>query len=75
VPVLAIALSFKQKHPGNNALARFQANQTGGGRATTKIFKNPHDVGSEYAVYMVGSPAKSAFQEAAAAGRCCGQYS
>jgi large subunit ribosomal protein L28 len=30
----------------------------------------PHDVGSEYAVYMVGSPAKSAFWRAAApAGR------
>jgi len=25
----------------------------------------PHDVGSEYAVYMVGPPAKSAFWQAA----------
>jgi hypothetical protein len=35
-----MALSFKQKHPGNNALARFQANQKARGRATAKIFKN-----------------------------------
>jgi hypothetical protein len=57
VPILALALSFKQKHPANNAIAPVW-------REIRKLPQNPlepHDVGSEYADYMVGPPAKSAF--------------
>jgi hypothetical protein len=58
--MLAGDLSFKQKHPANNAgCGPFRANFAAGRKNPSE----PHDVGSEYAVYMVGPPAKSAFWE------------
>jgi hypothetical protein len=62
LPVLAVDLSFKQKHPANNAAHGRFARISG---VACKNPSEPHDVGSEYAVYMVGSPAKSAFWQAA----------
>jgi hypothetical protein len=59
----AVDLSSKQKHPPNNAdHSLFRANS----KAAAKILRKVHDVGSEYAVYMVGPPAKSAFWQAPA---------
>jgi hypothetical protein len=59
LPKRAIGQSFKQKHPSNNEA-----------RGVFQVFArvqppNPserHDVGSEYADYMVVSPVKSAFR-------------
>jgi hypothetical protein len=65
--MLAVDLSFKQKHPANNAAHGRFARILG---VACKNPSEPHDVGSEYAVYMVGPPAKSAFwQGPAPAGR------
>jgi hypothetical protein len=58
LPFPALDLSFKQKHPANNALAPVSREF----RGLPPKSLEPHDVGSEYAVYMVGSPAKSAFR-------------
>jgi hypothetical protein len=62
LPFPAVGLSFKQKHPANNALAAVWREF----RCVPQKSLEPHDVGSEYAVYMVGKPAKSAFWQAAA---------
>jgi hypothetical protein len=64
LPFPAVDLSFKQKHPPNNAGYARLARISG---VACKNPLEPHDVGSEYAVYMVGPPAKSAFWHAAAA--------
>jgi hypothetical protein len=51
--MLAVDLSFKQKHPANNAGCGPFSRESG---VACKNPLEPHDVGSEYAVYMVGSP-------------------
>jgi hypothetical protein len=61
LPFPANDLSFKQKHPANNAIAPVWREF----RELPPKSLEWHDVGSEYAVYMVGSPAKSAFRQAA----------
>ena len=46
----AIEVSFKQKYPANNGLARdFAASFD----LPAPDARNPHDVGGEYAVYMM----------------------
>jgi hypothetical protein len=57
LPFPAVDLSSKQKHPANNAIAPVSREI----RTPPPKSLEPHDVGSEYAVYMVGAPAKSAF--------------
>jgi hypothetical protein len=58
LPKLAIDQSFNQKHPSNNDAGGFFRCFPG---VQPPNPSEPHDVGSEYAVYMVVSPVKLPF--------------
>jgi hypothetical protein len=54
-----------KKHPTNNALARSGTDFRASRRHAPRTFDNGHDVGSEYALYMVGGLEKIAVSRAA----------